>query len=103
MVALVGGYDSIGFWTLVSASLLVGSILNTLPNSIAKVIGLGLFLFGGALLTGLISYTIEKAPNLPSYATAFPLLFSVITLLVVFKMFQLPTIQTKHSKQNNKE
>ncbi len=93
MINLIGGYGSNGFWILVFALLLGGSILNSAHNLITKVIGIGLFIYGGTLLLGFIQFTIDTTPNLPSYANTFPLLFAIILLLLVFKMmtFNYPT------------
>ena len=85
MLNLVGGYGSNDFWLLVIGLLLSGSILNAFHNIILKVIGSGLFIYGGVLCLGMINYTIDTTPNPPSCANYFPLLFALILLLVVFK------------------
>lgn len=105
MINLVGGYDSTGFGILVFVLLLGGSILNSFSNIITRAIGIGLFMYGGVLLTGLIEYTIKNTPNLPSLANAFPLLFVFILLLVVFKMLYMPPLfkSDKAIKDNSKE
>lgn len=89
MVDAVGGYDSIGFALLVTGAYLVGGILFWIPNIIVKLLGLGLFMYGGILAVGFLSFTIDSTPNLPSYSGLFPFLFMLIQILVVIKMLQL--------------
>ena len=89
IVSSVGGYDSVGFWILVIGLLLAGSILISFRNIFSKVIGVGLFIYGGVLLLELIQFTIDTTPNLPGYVGAFPTLFAVVLLLVVLKMMNL--------------
>jgi hypothetical protein len=86
IVTLVGGYGSDGFWMLAFGLLLVGSILNAVHSLIFKVIGMGLFIFGGVMLMGMVEDTVNSNPNLPDYASYIPLLFAIILILVVFKM-----------------
>ncbi len=99
MINLVGGYGSEGFWILVLSLLFVGSVLNVIGNLVIKVIGLGLFIWGGVELVGFIDYTVKTTPNLPEYANVFSLLFAIIVFLVVFKMmwFNYPTKKKKGS------
>lgn len=95
MVDLVGGYYSTGFAILVLGSLIAGSILNALHNTILRAMGIGIFLYGGVLLVGLLAFVINTTPNLPEYAGVFPILFVVILLLVAFKMISKPPFKKK--------
>lgn len=102
MVNLVGGYDSIGFALLVLGLLSLGSILNAVGNIVLRAIGLGLFIYGGVLLLGLIDFTIDTTPNLPSFAGAFPPLFVAILLIVVFKMMSSSYPKERKSSSTSK-
>lgn len=99
MIEWLGGYDSTGFWILIFALLIAGSVLNAVGNLIVKTTGLGLFIWGGVELVGYLNYYIEKTPNLPEYADMLVMLFAVILVLVVLKM-SLYHITTKKDKSS---
>jgi len=103
MVELVGGYNSTGFAILVFGLLFGGAMLNAIPHIVSKAIGIGLFIWGGVLLLGLITFAITATLNLSEYANVFPLLFAIVLLLTVFKMVHFAPFKKKGRKGEGNE
>lgn len=101
MIDWVGGYGSDGFWILVLVLMFSGSLLNAVGNLVIKLLGLGLFIWGGIELVGFIDFTIKTTPNLPEYSSMFTILFAVILFLVVLKMSQYSILTKKDTKNDN--
>jgi len=81
LVASLGGYESGLFYGLLIGCFLVGSVL----IKVFPLGGIPFLIFGIVVMLGLIGYHIAQVPNPPWYVKALPLLFSVASIIGVFR------------------